>query len=44
MADGDGKSFCDGLTAILSGLVTRFVNFGHKARYANEFAHLLAKG
>ena len=44
MADGDGKSFCDGLTAILSGLVTKFVNFGHNAKDPDQFAHLLSKG
>ena len=44
MADGDGKSFVDGLTAILSALVARLVNNGAKATTAEEFAFLLAKG
>jgi hypothetical protein len=44
MADGDGKSFVDGLTAILTALVTRLVNQGGKSRNPEEFALLLAKG
>ena len=44
MADGDGKSFCDGLTSILAALVTKFCNFGEKATTAEEFAYLLSKG
>ena len=44
MADGDGKSFVDGLTAILTALVTRLVNQGGNSRDPKEFALLLAKG
>ena len=44
MADGDGKSFVDGLTAILTALVTRLVNFGENSTNPEEFARLLAKG
>ena len=40
-ASGDGKSFVDGLTAILSGIVTRAVNHGGKATDAMEFSQLL---
>ena len=38
---GDGKSFVDGLTSILSGVVTRAVNQGESATDAMEFAKLL---
>ena len=38
---GDGKSFVDGLTSILSGVVTRAVNHGEKATDAEEFSTLL---
>ena len=44
MADGDGKSFVDGLTAILCALVRRLCNFRGKATNPEEFASLLAKG
>ena len=38
---GDGKSFVDGLTSILSGVVTRAVNHGEQATDAKEFSTLL---
>ena len=38
---GDGKSFVDGLTAILSGVVTRAVNHGKDSTNAEQFSKLL---
>ena len=38
---GDGKSFVDGLTAILSGVVHRAVNHGEDCTDPEQFAKLL---
>ena len=38
---GDGKSFVDGLTAILSGVVTRAVNHGKDSKDPEQFSKLL---